>query len=585
MTRVLIFVFAASVFVPSLSSAWQDFKPKLFAPDKTWVDKTLKGLNLRDKVAQLIKIRVPGRFLNRQSREYLELESQIRRNHVGGVVLFAGNIYESAILLNDLQRMSQLPLLVAADFERGASFRITDTTSFPWTMAIGATGSEEFAYQQGAITAQEARALGVHWVYAPVMDVNNNPDNPVINIRSFGEDPHLVARLGTAFIRGSRDNGVLSTAKHFPGHGDTATDSHIGLAVIPSDLSRLDAVEFVPFRKAIEAGVDSIMTAHVAVPRVTGEPDVPATLSAKVLTDLLRNRLKFDGLVITDAMEMGGITTRFGTGKAAIRAVQAGADMLLLPPDTDAAIDEIVRAVGRGEISERRIDQSVERILATKSRLRLNEGRTVPIEQIASIIAAPENQKLAQEIADRSMTLLKDQRNLVPVNPVRPRKIFSLMISTDLDTSPGALFQTEMRRRFPSIETTSIDPRAPEDLVEKIFKSAARADLIVISTLVRVITGAGGVGLPDKQRALVERVFRAGKPVIWVTFGNPYVLRSFPGAPTYLCTFSYSDVSYIAAAKALSGEIPISGKMPVSIPGLAKVGNGLQVAALAAAKK
>src|SRR5688572_17919355 len=317
-------------------------------------------------------------------------------------------------------------------------------------MAIGATGSEEFAYQQGAITAQEARALGVHWVYAPVMDVNNNPDNPVINIRSFGEDPQLVARLGAAFIRGCRDNGVLSTAKHFPGHGDTATDSHIGLAVIPSDLSRLDSVEFVPFRKAIEARVDSIMTAHVAVPRVTGEPDIPATLSAKVLTDLLRNRLKFDGLVITDAMEMGGITTRYGTGKAAIRAVQAGADMLLLPPDTDAAIDEIVRAVGRGEISERRINQSVERILATKSRLRLNEGRTVPIEQIASIIATPENQRLAQEIADRSMTLVKDERHLVPIDPARPRKILSLLLSTDLDTSPGALFQTEMRRRFPS---------------------------------------------------------------------------------------------------------------------------------------
>ena len=585
MIRFLVCHFSASILVPSLFTARQDFKPKFSEPDKAWVDKTLKTLNLRDKVAQLIKIRVPGRFLHRQSREYLELESQIRRNHVGGVILFAGNIYESAILLNELQRMSQLPLLVAADFERGAAFRIADTTSFPWTMAIGATGAEEFAYQQGAITAQEARALGVHWVYAPVMDVNNNPDNPVINIRSFGEDPQLVARLGAAFIRGCRDNGVLSTAKHFPGHGDTATDSHIGLAVIPADLSRLDSVEFVPFRKAIEAGVDSIMTAHVAVPRVTGEPDIPATLSAKVLTDLLRKRLKFDGLVITDAMEMGGITTRYGTGKAAIRAVQAGADMLLLPPDTDAAIDEIVRAVGRGEISERRINQSVERILATKSRLRLNEGRTVPIEQIASIIATPENQRLAQEIADRSMTLVKDERHLVPIDPARPRKIFSLLLSTDLDTSPGALFQTEMRRRFPSIETTSIDPRAPEDMVEKIFKSAARADLIVVSTLVRVITGAGGVGLPVKQRALLERLFQTGKPVIWVAFGNPYVLRGVPRAPTYLCTFSYADVSYIAAAKALSGEIPINGKMPVSIPGLAKVGNGLQVAALAAQKK
>jgi beta-glucosidase-like glycosyl hydrolase len=310
-----------------------------------------------------VHIRVTGRFLNRRNPAFLELEERVRRNHVGGVILFAGNIYESAVLLNKLQAASPLPLLVAADFERGASFRIADTTSFPWTMAIGATGSEEFAYAQGAITAKESRALGVHWIFAPVLDVNNNPDNPVINIRAYGEDPQLVSRLGCAFIRGARENGVLTTAKHFPGHGDTATDSHIGLPVVPFDESRLESVELAPFRSALAAGVDSVMTAHVAVPGITGEPETPATMSGRILTTLLRGKLGFHGLIVTDALEMGSITTRYWTGQAAVLAIQAGADLLLLPPDPEVAIEEVARAVERGDISLAQINRSVEKVL------------------------------------------------------------------------------------------------------------------------------------------------------------------------------------------------------------------------------
>ena len=265
--KSIVILMLCILLLPGLTWTFQSSDPetteyKIDAPDQSWVDQTLAGLSLREKIGQLIQIRVRGKFLNRQSPEFQALKETIQQCRVGGVVLFAGNIYESTVLLNELQFISDLPLLVSADFERGASFRIEDTTSFPWTMAIGATGSEEFAYQEGMITAQESRALGVHWLFAPVMDVNNNPENPVINIRSFGEDPQLVARLGSAFIRGARAGGVLTTAKHFPGHGDTATDTHIGLAVVPSDLDRLNSVELVPFRSAIEAGVDAIMTAH-----------------------------------------------------------------------------------------------------------------------------------------------------------------------------------------------------------------------------------------------------------------------------------------------------------------------------------
>jgi beta-glucosidase-like glycosyl hydrolase/CubicO group peptidase (beta-lactamase class C family) len=550
---------------------------RLIDADPTWVAQTMARLSLRDKVAQLVQVRASGRFANRESAQFQELADAVRRNHVGGITLFAGDVFESAVLLNELQKMSDLPLFVAADFERGASFRITDSTSFPWSMAIGATGSEDFAYQEGAITAREARALGVQWVFAPVVDVNNNPDNPVINIRSYGEDPQLVARLAAAFIRGARDNGVLTTAKHFPGHGDTATDSHIGLAVVPSNKARLESVELVPFRSAVAAGVDAIMTAHVAVPQVTGEPDVPATLSPKILTDLLRGELQFQGLVVTDALGMGGITTRYWTGLACIRALQAGADMLLLPQDTDVAINEVVRAVERGDISVARIDESVAKILTFKTRLGLHQERTVPLDSIEDVVAAPESQRLAQQMADASITLLKDDAHALPINPLNPPKIFSLVLSSDADANPGSVFQSELRRRFPAAHTEAADPRIPQDLAASITRSAAEADVIVCATVVRLISGSGSIALPESERVIIRKLLAVHKPVIWIAFGNPYLLRLFPQAPTYLCTFSYADVSQIAAAKALAGEIAITGRTPVSIPARFKVGDGLRV--------
>ncbi len=380
------------------------------------------------------------------------------------MVLFAGNIYESAVLLNELQDISRLPLLVAGDFERGAAFRIADTTSFPWAMALGASGSEQLAYRQGVVTARESRALGVHWIFAPVMDVNNNPNNPVINIRSFGEDPQLVGRLGAAFIRGARSGGVLTTAKHFPGHGDTATDSHLGMAVVPSDLAGLQSVELVPFRSAIEAGVDSVMTAHVSVPNVTGESQVPATLSPKILSGLLRDTLQFKGLVVTDALEMGGVTNRYWSGLAAVRAIQAGADVLLLPPNAAVAINEVERAVRRGDISESRINESVSRILRAKGRLGLHRKRGVSIRNIGDTIASPENTKLAQDIADQSITVLKDDRGLLPIDPARYDRIFSLVLTPDLESAPAAAFQAEMRQRFPLTRTIWANARISDEL-------------------------------------------------------------------------------------------------------------------------
>jgi len=542
-----------------------------------WKEKILKSLSLREKIGQLVQIRVPGKFLNRNSPEFLALTEQIRENHVGGVVLFAGNVYESAILLNELQVLSKVPLLVAADFERGLSFRVADTTSFPWTMAVGATGSEQYSYEQGLIAGQEARALGVHWIFAPVVDVNNNPDNPVINIRSFGEDPKLVARLGAAFIRGAKKAGVLTTAKHFPGHGNTGADSHLGLAVVDSGLKQLQAVEFIPFESAIESGVDSIMTAHVAVPNVTDSPDTPATLSSKILTDLLRNKLNFTGLVVTDALEMGGITNTYWGGQAAIRAIQAGADVLLLPPDAAVAINEVERAVRRGDISEKRIDESVRKLLSAKTRMGLHQKRTVPLGQIREIVASPHSLRLAQEIADRSITLVKDDQRLLPMNPLNDSRLLSIVLTSDLDSSPGAVFQAELRKRFLSVRTAWGNAGTSDELMASIDKVISESDAVVCASFARLSSGQDTIAIPQNQQTIVKKLAASGKPLVWVAFGNPYILRLAPEAGTYLCTFSYSDVSQIAAAKALAGEIGITGKMPVSIPTYSKVGDGLQV--------
>jgi len=546
-------------------------------PDKAWVDKTIESLSLREKIAQLVMIRLPGAFVNHTRSEFREIEHQIRQNPVGGVVLFAGNLYESAVLLNKLQTLSNLPLLVASDFERGASFRIADTTSFAWTMALGATGSEEFAYEQGRITAEESRALGVHWIFAPVMDVNNNPDNPVINIRSFGEDPMLVSRLGAAFIRGAKSAGVLTTAKHFPGHGDTATDSHLALAVVKSDMARLQSVEFAPFRSAIEAGVDSIMTAHVSVPLVTGDPEVPATLSSAILTDVLQNTLKFDGIIITDALEMAGVTSQYWCGQAAIHAIQAGADVLLLPPNSTVAINEVERAVKRGDIPEARIDQSVRKILEAKSSLNLHRNRTISIDQISETIASPQYTNLAQEIADHSVTIAKDEKSLIPVNPLKNTRIFSLVLSPGLGSSPRSYFQDEMRRHFPSIRTAWGNARIPNELLSTINRYIVQSDLIVLATAAGFGSRQAALSIPRNQRRIIETLLASRKPVIWVALGNPYVFPLAPKIGTYVCTFSGSEVSQIAAAKAIAGAIGTSGKMPISLPPYFKVGDGLQI--------
>lgn len=547
-------------------------------------------MTLRDEIAQLIFISFHGAAPNARSREYRNFLHQVQGNHVGGLILVNwsnGRViqkaepYAVAAFLNRMQRIARVPLLVSGDFERGVSMRVDSTTVFPHAMAFGAAGNPEYSRYEGEVTARESRALGVQWIFYPVADVNNNPDNPIINIRSFGENPGAVAEQVTAFIEGAhsdKKNYALTTVKHFPGHGDTATDTHMNMATITGDRDRLNRVELVPFRAGIAAGVDAVMTAHLAVPALA-PPDVPATLSPAILTDLLKGELGFRGLVVTDALEMGGIVKNFTTGEAGVRALEAGADVLLMPTDPDAVIKAVMDAVAGGRLTRRRIQESVAKILAAKEKVGLDRKRFVDLEGIGDIVDAPEANEKAQEIADHAVTLVRNQGNPVPL--ASPEQTCFVVMSENRSGSEGQVFTQEVRRRVARATVVTWDPSLSRADLDQAASRLNGCGAYAVAAFASVGAYRGTVGMlgGDLPHAL-ENLIATGKPVILVALGNPYVLRNFPTVSAYLATFSTVPPSEIAAVRALFGEIDIQGHLPVTIPGQAKYGDGIQVKAI-----
>jgi len=549
-------------------------------------------MTLRDEVAQLVFIPFYGTAPNSRSRDYRKFMRLIRENKVGGLILVnwangrttqKAEPYALAAFLNRMQRMAKVPLMVSADFERGASMRVNDTTPFPHAMAFGAAGDAELARYEGEITAREARALGVHWIFYPVADVNNNPDNPVINDRSFGENPQAVAALVQAFIEGAhsdKKNYVLTTAKHFPGHGDTNVDTHLNLATINADRERLERLELVPFRAAIEAGADAIMTAHIAVPALA-PADLPATLAPQILTGLLRNELGFKGLVITDALEMGTIAKGYSSGEAAVRALEAGADTLLMPPDPDAAMKAVVAAVESGRLTRRRIQESVAKILAAKEKVGLDRKRSVDVEAISDVIDSPEANEKAQEVADRAVTLVRNTHNLVPL--AAPQQSCYIVMAESRYSSEGQAFAQEVRKRLPKSSLATLDPSMSRDAMEESVRKLSGCDSYAVAAFSSVAAYRGTIGLAGELPQLLQSLIASRKPVALIALGNPYLLRNIPDVAAYLATFSTAPPSELAAVRALFGEINISGHLPVSIPPVAQYGEGLQVRATRAA--
>src|SRR5436190_16325598 len=465
-----------------------------------WAEKTVRKLSLEEKVGQLFMIWVRAEFLNANSPEYLQLRDQMQKYHVGSFAmtvrfeppfLYRNQPYEAAELLNRLQKDSKLPLLVAADFERGVTMRLQGATTFPHAMAFGATGKLGYAEAFGRITAQEARAIGVHWNFFPDADVNSNPANPIINTRSFGEDPQQVGDLVAAYIRGARANGMLTTAKHFPGHGDTAPASHPGVAQVTCNLARLQSVELPPFRKAIEAGVDSVMVAHVSVPSLEPDPKRVGTTSPAIVNDLLKTQLGFKGLVVTDALDMAGLTRLYAAniGRASVDAFKAGNDLLLIPADLDASYQAVLAAARTGEIPQSQLDASVLKILKAKASLNLQKARLVNVEALSNLIGEPANLALGQQMADDAVTLVRDNGKILPlkqmgtvnsglpyqtVDEVRNR-VVAVVFTDDVRTEAGRMLERQIRSRVPDANVIYVDPRIAAALSDEIMRAVDQA--------------------------------------------------------------------------------------------------------------
>ena len=411
---------------------------------ETDVETLLAGLDVRDRIAQLVMPFIPGTYAAYDDAGFERAEAWVDSLHVGGVIVSVGSPLDIAAKLNRLQVRSGLPLLVGSDLEGGTSLRFNGGTLLPPNMGVGATGSDSAAYDLGRITALEGRAVGVQLAFAPVADVNNNPANPIINTRAFGEDPAEVGRLVAAEVHGLQDNGMLATAKHFPGHGDTGTDSHLALPVIGSTWARLDSVELVPFRAAIAAGVDVVMSAHIALPGIDPGPLRPGTVAANILTGILRDSLGFKGLIVTDALNMAGVADAYGA-EAGVRAFLAGADLLLQPADPRAAIDAMARAIDRGEITMARLDASVRRVLELKRRLGLFTRRTVALDSIPAIVGNAAFQADAASLAARSLVLVKDSAGVVYGLPRGPAGLTLVSYGEEENRTAGIALASELR--------------------------------------------------------------------------------------------------------------------------------------------
>jgi beta-N-acetylhexosaminidase len=466
---------------------------------------------------------------------------------------------------------------MAADFEAGAANRVTGATLFPPLMSLGAAGSEDLAYAMGRITALEGRALGIHMTYAPVVDVNINPDNPIINTRAVGADPALVSRIANAFIRGVQANGMIATAKHFPGHGDTSLDSHSLMPTIEADLERLEKVELFPFRSAVDAGVRAVMTAHLAVPALDPTPGVPATLSAPIMTGVLREKMGFRGLIVTDALEMAGVTNSYSTEEASLRAILAGVDQLLLPPEPVKVIAYLAAAVRDGRIPAARIDASVRRILEAKAALGLHRHRFVRTGDLRRLIAPKAYLEQAAKTFESAATLVRNDGGVLPL-AVAPEKLAILSLSSDLgDYYAGQAFVSAMRARFPAAPAFFADGDTGSETLEEAFVQASGADTVVLALFSRLSDRKGSVDLEPRHVDLIRRLaaLEAGPALVAVSFGSPYFLRRIPEVDAYLCMYRNTPETQAIAARALAGEMDIAGRLPVSIPGLYPIGHGL----------
>ena len=580
---------------------------KLDAAGEKWVRSSLASMSLDDKIGQMLVSSFGSDFLPTDTDAFDTLAKTVREQHIGGFHVFGGSepapevLLDShygtvtlgqplaaASLLNRLQAISKYPLLNSADFETGLGFRLEGATTFPRNMAFGAAGDDQLAYQAGRITAAEGRAIGVQLNFAPVVDVNNNPRNPVINTRSYGEDPEAVGRLAAAYVRGLQQGGMLATLKHFPGHGDTDVDSHLGLPIIKDPLETLEHVELPPFKAGIAAGAEAVMTAHIEMPALDPTPNTPTTLSRPIVSGVLRKDLSFGGLIVTDSMQMAGVAALYSPGEAAVRAVKAGNDLILHSADNAAAFDAIKAAVASGDIPMAQIDASVTRILRAKAMTGLNRVRAVNLDQVPNVIGGRAHQAVADEVSQRSITLIRDERGDVPLKLAREAHVLYLSV---LDfpsgwriAAPSRTFIPELKKHWPNVTSIELSERSTANEIALVRAMAPRFDAVIASVFVRAASGSGRMDLPANMQALLRTIARDSSasrtPFVTVLFGNPYTAAFLQDLPAMLLTYDFYDRPERSAVRAIAGDAPIGGKLPIGIPGVAPRGTGLQRAAV-----
>lgn len=549
--------------------------PILDKKSPEFIDSLIAHTPIEEKIGQLFFVPAKGIFTNRDSRTFKELENLVQKQHVGGIIFMQGDIYGQAIMTNKLQELAKFPLWISQDMEFGAAMRVSGTTRFTPAMGVAATGNKRNAYITGKITAKEAKALGVHQIFAPVLDVNNNPDNPVINVRSFSGDPNMVADFGTSFMQGIQSEGLVATAKHFPGHGDTDVDSHSDLPVVQHNYHRLDSLELVPFREAIKNGVSSIMTAHIAYPNVNTSDFLPATLDSVILDDLLTDSLNFDGMVITDGLEMRGISSQYSPGRAVVRSLNAGADIMLISPDVNTAIDEVINALQNGEITEERINESFEKLMRWKQLYGLFESdNQVDIESLDTTINTANHDAEADRIARESVTILKNEGDILPILPAEKPRITVISVADDRSGNTGSSFVRQLRDYHPNVSFHVYDKRTNEDDKEEMLRKVQQTDLVIISSFIYLRFGQS-IHLSSDQLSFLKKVVKMDKPSILVSFGNPYVLDDLNEADAHVLGWYHSRQQINGVVPALFGASMITATLPIEIPGLYELGSGI----------
>ncbi len=611
-------VLAALIFTQSvppaaavgLSLPTDSVNPQQRRSASEWADSVLRTLTLRDKAAQMVWVWTLGDYTPVDAASWTNIESVVRTNKLGGAIISVGSPLDIAAKTNALQRTATVPLLFGADLETGAGFRarggwflpnaieLGGAVSFPYPMAIGATRDTTLAYEMGRATAVEGRAMGLHMAFAPVLDVNNNPRNPVISTRSFGEDPALVSAMGRSFIRGVQEHGMYATGKHFPGHGDTEQNSHLELARVTATRARLDSVELRPFREAIAVGVRGIMTFHGDLPALDGNR-IAATLSPRVMIDLLRKEMGFNGILVTDALDMNGVLGKLSMAEATKRAVVAGNDVLLMPTNVKTAIDAVVAGVREGRFTEARIDSSVHRLLAARHDFGLDTNRYVDIEAVRTIVGVEANLRPARTAAQKSITLATDAGGVVPLKSAAGSRVVSITIAPRTEISAGRIFDAELKSKYSQLQSVALSPDVVFDAtagaaaggagytirpvpgilpaaVENAVRAATGASTVIVSSYLGATSTTASMAPSRGMVELMDGLRKSGAKVVLVSFANPYVAMSLPKADANLIAWGPYPVSQRAAARALLGTAPITGKLPITIPGVAAFGDGIQ---------